>query len=151
MDLGLPLIKASIHESAHAVCALRFSMPLKEARIRHDGCGIVSYARPLSIADAECWVTTAMAGPICEAQFYGCCDDGGGDMMAIRAMMYRFGLDWNSSRFEAFAARARSLVERETPAIRAVASELLRHRRLSGDQIASMLPVESATSLLWVT
>jgi hypothetical protein len=150
MDLGLPLIKASFHEAAHAVCAVRHHMPLKDARIHSDGCGLVSYARPLSIADAECWVVTALAGPICETLLFGSCDDGGGDMRAIRAMMYRFGISWNGDRFELFAARARSLVEASRPAIRLVASELLRHKRLTGDQLAELAPVVAPASSLWI-
>jgi hypothetical protein len=61
-------------------------------------------------------------------------------------MLYSLHLDWNGARMDEFRRRASALVEAERTAIRAVASELLRHRRLTGDEVGEILSCGAGTA-----
>ncbi len=57
-------------------------------------------------------------------------------------MIERLRLGWSAARLDGFRQRARQLVQRERPAIMAVAAALRRNGgTLSGDAVNAMLPI----------
>lgn len=139
MTPSYQLVRCAYHESGHACAAASFSFPLRSVHIREDGCGLTSYTRLFGPGDCELWTITALAGPVSESYFFGDAASDA-DMRAIKNMMWQLRIDWNGDRLEEFRCQARLLVERERSNIRALANELLQHRRMTGDEIAAMLP-----------
>jgi len=141
------LRRASVHESGHAVAALSFWLPLREVAIEANGTGETRYARRLGWGEIDRWVTTAYCGPLAEIDRFGGDAEEDGDLKVIKAMLRRLDLKWGERELAEHRQRAQRLVEAERAAIRAVASELLRHRRLTGDAVATLLPIHEPESL----
>ena len=148
--MDVALIKAAYHEAAHCVSALHFALPLSDVTISPTGCGLTRYQRWFGHGEVESWIVTCLAGPLCESMNFGDAVTDG-DTMAINAMLRDLRLDWNSDHMDIFRREAQALIEASQPAIRCIAHELLARRRLSGDEIASMLRVEQPAATLWVT
>jgi hypothetical protein len=139
---------AATHEAGHAVAALHFWMPLLEVSIEPNGVGATRYARRLGFGEIDRWVCVSYAGPAAELAVYGDADEAG-DLRVIKQMLKALDLHWGADQLAEYRQRAQRLVEAERAAIGAVASELLRHRRLTADAIAAMLPVPVPEGALW--
>jgi hypothetical protein len=142
------LQRAAVHESGHAVAGLSFWLPVREVAIEANGSGGTSYTRRLGFGEVDRWVCVSYAGPAAELAVYGDADERG-DLEVIKAMLRRLDLHWGDAELAGYRERAQHLVRDQRAAIGAVASELLRHRRLTGDAIAAMLPVPVPEGALW--
>ena len=134
------LRRASVHEAAHCVAALSFSLPVRCVFINDDGSGGCGYARRLGPAEASAWTTTAYAGPAAEFMVFGDAKEDG-DLLVIETMLQRLRLEWNDGILAEYRHTARLLVEREYRSIEVLADALLCHRRLTGDGVAMILSV----------
>jgi hypothetical protein len=132
------LLRASIHESGHAVTALFFDLPLRDALIRPDGTGSTRYHHHSLGPDlAESRAIVILSGAAAERDLFpfGSCQDSR-DLYNIGEMIERFGLDWGEFEMGRLRFEAEVLVERLRPRIRAVAAGLVQHRHLTAEQIA---------------
>jgi len=129
------LPRAAAHEAAHCVTALHFSLPLLEVFIFGSGGGRTRYARHFSYAETACWAVTAFAGPLAERAVFGSAPTAGDDAVVAR-MLAVLNLNWTAVELAGHRHTAQPLVRREQHAIMVLADELLRHRRLTGDDVA---------------
>jgi hypothetical protein len=132
------LRRAAIHESAHAVAALHFALPLREVFIRDNGSGGCGYTRRLGWGEIDRWIVSAYSGPLAERAVFGDADEDG-DLKVIRAMLRRLGFDWTAAELAEYRRTAGLLVEREQHSIEVLADELLRRRSLTADAIGALL------------
>lgn len=139
------LRRAAIHESAHAVAALHFALPLREVFIRDNASGACSYARRLGWGEIDRFVTVGFAGPLAEAAVHGDADEDG-DLEVIKAMLCRLDLHWDDRELAEYRRMAGLLVEKEQHSIEMLADELLRRQRLTADEINIILSAAAGTA-----
>ena len=134
------LARAAIHESGHACCVLRFELPLRDVYICEDGTGGMLYSRRLRNDELVDWTIVAFAGPEAERDLFGDADESG-DLTTIEKMLRRRDLldCWNAAVLARYRRIAEALVKRESAVIEIVAEALMEHRRLSGDQVATLI------------
>jgi hypothetical protein len=131
------LLRASVHESGHAVAALFFDLPLRDVLIRENGSGSTRYCHCLGPEMAECRAIVIFAGPAAERDLFpfdSCADSR--DLHNIDEMVERFELTWGEFEMGRLRFEAQFLVHRLRPRIHRVAVALVEHRHLSADQIA---------------
>jgi hypothetical protein len=137
LPLAERLLRASVHESGHAVTAMFYDLPLKEALIREDGTGFTRYRHGLGPELAESRAVVIYAGPLAERDLFpfDSCHDSR-DLENIDEMIAHFGLTWEEFEKGRLRFEAEFLVERLRPPIQRVAAALVEHRHLSASAIA---------------
>ena len=138
LPLAERLLRAAVHETGHAVAALFFDLPLRDALIRENGSGSCRYHHGLGPEVAESRAIVIFAGPAAELDAFpfvdSCADDR--DLYNIDEMVERFGLSWGEFEIGRLKFEAQFLVRRLRPRIRAVAWALVEHRHLNASAIA---------------
>lgn len=137
LPLAERLLRAAFHESGHAVAALSFDLPLRDALIRENGSGSTRYHHSLGPEMAESRAIVIFSGPAAERDafpFVDNCEDSR-DLHNIDEMVERFGLTWGEFEMGRLKFEAQFLVARLRPRIRAVAAALVEHRHLNASAI----------------
>jgi hypothetical protein len=137
LPLAERLLRAAVHESGHAVAALHFELPLRDALIRENGSGSYRYHHGLGPELAEYRAIVSFFGPLTERDLFpfDSCEDHR-DLNNIDEMVERFGLTWDEFELGHLKFEVQFLVHRLRPRIRRVAAALVEHRHLSAATIA---------------
>jgi ATP-dependent Zn protease len=131
--------EVAYHEAGHAVVALLLGYAVRYAAIEPEGGGegICLLAGEMPRSDAN-EVVILHAGVIAQYRAGLGCDGAGTDLTQARAraatLAATYDLDQDAL-LDSFAALTHRVVARHRTAIDRVAEELLRHRRLSGEDI----------------
>jgi ATP-dependent Zn protease len=142
MRHGVDLLeRRAYHESGHAVAAITFGIPIIRVTVNADAGHLYRGYYSASGIGLECMVTMCLAGGAAEEYFCGAIN--GSDRidieMAKRYLARQFSVLQIGAELERLRDAASRLVRDQKERIRLIADALLRHGRLTGDEIDVMI------------